>query len=282
MIMLPSAITLPHACLYRDSIDSQLVYVDLLNPAPMHGDSATRWLPIPDSLAYLVGEVRFGPDKEGFGDVPGLVAGQRPIPMPWEIVPVFAWYREGDGVQLVARGKTSGFSSSNVVFNGTAPLSAMVSPVLVSAELVCQAQLARARVSGNGLSASIQQSLKDAALGERANWDAPLSEALVDMLTALLDTGKLSLDVKLDASQPNMAQDGLDGLRNQALLEWAHRVQSLMAPDLTLAAPAALVKSRILASPLSLELAWTEGSSVRLRAVRVMKPKEMGRSVPKF
>ena len=57
---------------------------------------------MPNATAYLVGEVRFGPGVEGFGDITALTPGQRPVPMPWEIVPVFAWYREGDGVKVVA------------------------------------------------------------------------------------------------------------------------------------------------------------------------------------
>lgn len=280
MITLPSITTLPRARLYGDSADGQIVYVDLLHPAPVRGNSAIRWMPIPNSLAYLVGEVRFGPGNEGFGDVPELVSGQRLIPMPWEIVPVFAWYRQGDSVQVVARGKTSGFGSSNAVFNGTAPLSAMISPVLVSAELVCKARLVGAQVNGNGRPDALEGALGRAALGDRAAWNVSLGEALVDMLTELLGSADLTLTLDVDNPKTDRDQGLLAELRQLALIEWAHRVQALVAPELTLAAPAALVKiSKLTILPM-LDLAWSAGSTVVLRAVRVLQPVEMGPSVP--
>src|ERR1051325_11698912 len=113
MIAAPPIDCSSRACVYRDTADPQALYVDLLEPAPVHGESAVRWMPIPDSSAYLVGEVRFGPGAEGFGEVPRVSPGQRMIPMPWETVPVFAWNRQGDGVRILGRGKTSGFGASN-------------------------------------------------------------------------------------------------------------------------------------------------------------------------
>ena len=275
MISLPAFSTLPHAHLYTDSADARLVYVDMLDPAPVHGDCATRWLPMPGSQAYLVGDVRFGPGKEGFGPIPPSAAGQRLLPMPWKIVPVFAWYRQGDGVHLAARGKTSGFGSSNAVINGSAPASAMVSPVLVAAELVCQAHLTRAQVSGQGDSSAVAQALEKASLGRRADWQVPLGEALVDMLSGLLDAGHMSLRVQLDNHHNDRAAERKAGLRQLALLEWAHRLQNLLAPDLSLAAPAALIPSTVLNAPLIIDLAWMAGSSVNLRCVRVLRPKEI-------
>ena len=279
MIRLPTFMALPLARLYSDSADARLVYVDLLDPAPVHGDCATRWMPMPDSQAYLVGEVRFGPGKEGFGTIPQCAVGQRLLPMPWKIVPVFAWCRQGDGILLTARGKTSGFGSSNAVVNGSAPASAMISPVLVAAELVCQALLSRAQVSGKGDPSAVAQALENAALGQRAEWHVPLGAALVDMLNELLESSHLVLWVQLDSQHSDQATERKAELRQLALLEWAHRVQTLLAPDLTLAAPAALIQSTKLNAPLFLDLAWMAGSSVPLRCVRVLRPKEMDHAV---
>jgi hypothetical protein len=234
---------------------------------------------MPGAQAYLSGEVRFGPGKEGFGRVPQPAESQRLIPMPWEIAPVFAWYREGDGVRLAARGKTSGFGSSNAVLNGNAPASAMISPVLIAAELVCQARLAWAQVNGKGEPAAVEQALKKAALGPRADWQMTLSEALIDMLNGLLETSELSLWVQLESVKAEESAQSKFELRKLALCEWAHRLQTLLAPDLTLAAPAALIQSTDLNAPLFLDLAWMAGSSVTLRSVRVFRPKEMGNAV---
>ena len=63
MIPIPSISALSHARFHRDSTDAQCVYVDLIQASPAKGDSAIRWMPIPNSLAYLVGEV-----SEGSGD----------------------------------------------------------------------------------------------------------------------------------------------------------------------------------------------------------------------
>ncbi len=279
MISLPPFSTLPHAHLYTDSADARLVYVDMLDPAPVHGDCATRWMPMPGSQAYLVGEVRFGPGKEGFGPIPQSAAGQRLLPMPWKIVPVFAWCRLGDSVHLAARGKTSGFGSSNAVVNGSAPASAMVSPVLVSAELDCQAHLTRAEVSGKGDPSAVAQALEKASLGRRADWQVPLGDALVDMLGGLLDSGRLSLRVQLDSHHNDRAAERKAALRQLVLHEWAHRLQTLLAPDLSLAAPAALIQSTELNAPLFIDLAWMAGSSVTLRCVRVLRPKKMCHTV---
>ena len=273
MIAAPSMARLPHTRLYRDSSDAQIVYVDLLDPAPVRGASAASWVPIPGSVAYLAGEVRFGPGAEGFGDVPQLIPAQRLLPMPWQVVPVFVWYREGDGVQVIARGKTSGFGSSNAVFNGTAPLSAMISPVLVSAELVCQARLGRVQVSGNGRPQAFKQGLLTAPLGERAAWDAPLGEALLEMLTRLVDSTDLVLDIHVGDEQPGGAVEAQSAeLRQMAMLEWAHRLLAQIAPELTLGAPAALVRAGDLPVLRDLTMAWTAGSMVAMRAFRVWRP----------
>jgi hypothetical protein len=281
MIIIPSVATLPHARLYRDSGDTQVIYVDLLHPAPAKGDSATRWMPIPDALAYLVGEVRFGPGPEGFGNVPQITVTQRLLPVPWEISPVFAWYREGDGVQVVARGKTSGFGQSNAVLSGTAPLKAMISPVLISTELMCQGRLSQGQVRGKGTPVGLDRALAQAALGRRAEWDVPLGKALVQMLAHLVGSGDLTLHIAVDHPEPKAAQVLEAELRQLALLEWAHRLQELIAAELTLAAPAALVTTTGPVSLPSFDLVWAAGAHVTLRAIRILRAADRPVSIPK-
>jgi hypothetical protein len=274
LIVVPSVSTLPAARLYADSSDAQVLYVDLLNPAPVKGTSATRWMPLPEQAAYLVGEVRFGPGVDGFGDIPGMPPNTRLLPMPWAIAPVFVWYRQGDGVELVARGKTSGFGQSNAVFNGTAPLAAMISPVMIAAELVCQAQMAGVQATGKGEAEAVNVALAKSKLGQRAAWDATLGQALVDLLTSLLKDGSLGLNISLANSKDTTASARISELRDLALLEWAHRIQVLIGPELTLAAPAALVKSNSLAGPVSLGLDWPMGARLTLRTLRVLRSEE--------
>jgi len=269
MLTVPAVATLAHARLYGDDRDGQLLYVDLLEPAPVRGPTATHWLPIPEALAYLVGEVRFGPGAEGFGAIPAVVPGQRLLPMPWAIAPVYAWYREGDGVQVVAQGKTSGFGQANAVFNGTAPLSAMIAPVLVAAALTCPARLAGGQVQGNGQADQLAAALPQAALGAQADWDATLGAALVAWLEQLVTAGVLSLRVQTAAAATE--------LRELALLEWAQRLQPLLAPNLTLAAPAALVNNPGLATWPDLAINWSIGNSIPLRVIRVLRPQAQGK-----
>jgi hypothetical protein len=274
MIVAPAVSTLPTARLYADSGDTQVIYVDLLNPAPTKGNSATRWMPIPDQSAYLVGEVRFGPGPDGFTTISGLPPHTRLLPMPWESVPVFVWYRKGDGIEMVAHGKTSGFGQSNAVFNGSAPLAAMISPVMIGAELACKIQIAGAHITGKGDVDAVMASLPKASIGARAPWDATLGQVLIDLLSGLLQSGSLSLSIELENSKQKTGSAMIDELSNLALLEWAHRIQVLVGPELTLAAPAALVKSDSLAGPVSLGLDWPVGARLTLRAVRVLRSEE--------
>ncbi len=279
MIAIPSILNLPGSRVYGDTADAQIRYVDLLKPSPAKGNSATRWMPIAGNGAYLVGEVRFGPGREGFGDLPKMGSDLRLLPMPWEICPVFAWYREGDGVQVVARGKTSGFGPSNAVFAGTASLSAMASPVLISAELVCNATMMGVHLSGEGNAKYVEESLAKAALGERAAWDTTLWDVLAHTLSEWLDIGCIAIKVRGAQQEREMPLALLAELRESLMMEWAHRIQVLMAPELTLAAPAALVKSTDLLAPLPINVAWTPGRLISLRAVRMLRPNKWEGSV---
>src|SRR5262249_23171569 len=162
--------------------------------------------------------------------------------------------------------------------NGTAPLKAMISPVLVSAELVCSARLTDAQVDGGGSPAAVQHSLNNAALGKRAPWDGTLGDVLVDMLTMLLASGEVSIDVTVNNPLSDAAEAQRAELCQTALLEWSHRIQRVIAPDLTLAAPAALVKCVDLVEPLTLKLDWSAQSTLSLRAVRIWRPGDMSAS----
>lgn len=288
MISIPSMLSTGELHLYRDSTDEQIVYTDLLQPAPAKGSEATRWVPIPGSLAYLVGEVRFGPGKEEVETVAKLFPQGRLLPMPWESAEVFVWYREKDQAHLVAKGKTSGFGVSNAVFNGTAPLSAMISPISVAAELVCSARLVGARIHGEGNLRSVEQALAKAPFGVNADWQNTVGAVLVSVLSELLDEGRLSLEITLpvvqgkdSALQAEMHAEMHAEMLEVALLEWSHRIQASIAPDLTLGAPASLVSTTHFQQPLALALAWPE-SNVMLRAVRILKPQGADNSVPRI
>ncbi len=281
MLILPAFYKMPNIHLYRDSADPQLLYGDLLEPAPVRGDSATRWLPIPNAEAYLVGEVRFAADQEGFGNVPELVKNQRLLPMPWGSTPVYVWYQKEDGVELLAQGETSGFGQSNTVFNGTAPLGAMIAPVLVAAELNCPAWLVEWQVEGVLQPAAILSALPHAKVGAQAEWSATLSEALVTLLDGMLAAGDLTLNIQGGRAFAGDKVAAKDELRQLALLEWAHRLGAQLAPTVSLAAPAALVRLPDQLSVPMLDINWRIDSRVPLRTVRLLRPKQMGRSVPK-
>jgi len=248
---------------FADSNDPDLCYLDSLAPKPVGQRSAARWMPLPDA-AYLAGEVRFG---HGAGDAePRRGPSQRLLPVPWEIAPVYAWYRDGDRAKIIAQGKTSGFSASNAVFSGTAPLAAMVSSIVIAAELCCDAQLAVAplmRVRGAGHINALQESLRRVEQAP-ADWDVTIAAVLVKMLAGALESAAFQLTIEADRS-------ALDELREAALLEWAHRILAVLAPDLTLAFPASLIPGTRLEAPLALDLDWASGDRFRLRAVKSLQ-----------
>lgn len=274
MILSPALAVLPEARLYADSNDPELIYVDMLQPAPAQGSSVIRWLPLQEQEAYLMGEVRFGSGANGFGHIPGLPPSARLLPVPWEIAPVFVWYRQGDGIEVVARGKTSGFGPSNAVFNGSVPLDSMNTPLFLAAELVCRAQIAGATVTGKGDSRAVVAALPTVVFGAQAAWDATIGQVLLELLSGLLKDGSLSLRVELDHPQYKGAAAQTVELRELALLEWAHRIQIVIAPELTLAAPAALVETDRSNMQIPLGLDWSSGVSLPLRAVRILRLEE--------
>jgi hypothetical protein len=156
----------------------------------------------------------------------------------------------------------------------------MISPVLVGAELVCRARLAQAKVTGMGRPDDIVQALQSAAWGEGATWSRALGEALGELLSRLVDSGGLALEVQVDEPTPEIAEMQIAALRRLSLLEWAHRLVASVAPELTLGSPAALLKPWTIGSIPSFELSWTHGSTISLRTVRVWRPQDMERRVP--
>lgn len=263
MIQMPSVDGSSGQRYFADSIDPDVWYLDSLAPAPVGQKAAARWMPLPDA-AYLVGEVRFGPG----GDEPETKRGMphRLLPVPWEIAPVYVWYRDGDRAKIVAQGKTSGFSASNAVFSGTAPLAAMVSSIVVAAELSCDAQLAAAppmRVRGSGRVDAIQDSLQRAEPAP-ADWDVTIAAVLRKLLTGAIESAALQLTI-------DAAGSAIEELREAALLEWAHRILAVLAPGLTLAFPASLIPGTRLEAPLTLDLDWASDHRFRLRTVRSLQ-----------
>ena len=254
MITFPSVAAFESARVYKDSSLRDIAYVDVLEPG--YGDQAARWFLLPGEMAYLAGEVRFGPGPEGFPDTGDSFATQRLLPMPWSISPVYAWYREGERGRVVAEGKTSGFGSSNAIFNGTAPASALISPVCIGAELSCPAQV-HARVKGSGDAGAVR-----AAMKARVEWDATLAEVAMARLQELLDQGVLTLEI--DANGWDAA--ALDEVRTQVLLEWAHR---LLPRDG--AYPASALDEIRWQPAADLEIDWYPMDAATLRGIRVLR-----------
>jgi hypothetical protein len=262
MILVPATSTRPGARLHADTDDPGAAYLDTIQPAPARGDAVGRWIALPDA-AYLAGEVRFGPDESDFHALPPGTS--RALPMPWASSPVYVWCREGGGVRLLARGKTSGYGMSNAVFSASAPAAAMIAPLAIAAELSCRARLASGRVHGTVAAGALRRALADARIGGRAEWTATLAEALLHVLRGLLDRGDLKLAIEARESQA-------EELRELALLELAQRIRaaSAGAPD-SLALPAAQVERVELQGATDLRIAWDAGAIVTLRAVRVLR-----------
>jgi hypothetical protein len=268
MISVPATSRHDQMRVYSDSADRQMLYLDVLRPAPVHGADIVRWQPIPPDLAYLIGEVRFGPAAEDLQNLPGTSPGMRVLPMPWPSSPVYIWSRDGDGVRRLATGKTSGFGLSNAIFNATAPARAMIEPVQVAAELVCQARLA-ADMRGGATIGGINAALASARVGERAEWSATFGQALCATLRQQLDAGGLTLAVQTGGLAPHAIEE----LRELALLEWAHRIAATQSPAIeSLAVPAPQIARLRPPAALDLALAWHAGDIVLVRAVRSTQP----------
>ena len=268
MIVVPSSASLPETRLYRDSVDPKVAYLDLRRAKPVRGTEAVRWLPVSPQDAYLMGEVRFGPDAEEFNQVPGLAPNERVLPMPWGAGPVWVWGRDGDGARLIAKGTTSGFGMANAVLNGTAPLGAVGAPVMLAAELTCRAQLAMAWLSGSGSPSAAESVADQARVGRSAAWSATVADALLAALEEAVRAGLLALAVEPTAPSSEAAE-----VREVALLEWARRVAVAATPPVeSLAMPAARVARLRLAAPPDFRIDWPAGTVVSFRAIRVLAP----------
>lgn len=82
MIVVPHLRELPGRRLYQDDREPALLYVDLLEAAPVHGADPVWWLDSHPGPAYLLGEVRFGPGAGGFGELPDVPRDRRLVPAP--------------------------------------------------------------------------------------------------------------------------------------------------------------------------------------------------------
>jgi hypothetical protein len=262
VIVVPHLRELPGMRLYQDSGEAALVYVDLLEAAPMHGAHPVWWLDSHPGRAYLLGEVRFGPGADGFGELPGGHPGRRLLPMPWEQAPVHAWGRAGDGVRLLAEGTTSGFGAANAILNGTAPAEAVAEPVVVAAELTCRARLAGASVRGSGAAAAFGEAAAAAPMGPGTAWSATLADGLLPALRRQVARGRLALTVEAPSTK------AADALAELAMLEWAARMAAAAAPPRSLAGPAAAARRGDLPGPPDPRLEWRPGDLVPLRALR--------------
>jgi len=263
MIAVPCTAAYASARVYRDSTARDIAYVDLLEPAPVHGGRPARWFPMPGETAYLAGEVRFGPGPDGFGDVARSLPNRRLMPMPWNISTVYVWRRDGDQCQVLAQGKTSGFGASNAIFNGTAPLGAMISPVRISAELSCPAEIT-VRVRGGG---AADAPAAPAGHAPQEPWDATLGDILIAHFRRLLDQGKLTVSIQGD----RLAGHVRDDLLMQVMLEWAHRFRPQVEAPVTLAYPAGALGNVRWSLAGDMEINWSPADRITLRVVRILR-----------
>jgi hypothetical protein len=269
MITVPLMSGFPVAKVYGDSAEAGVAYVDMLEPAAMHGTQVARWFPMPGQSAYLAGEVGFGPGAQGFGGIAESLPDKRLLPMPWKISTVYVSYREGEGSKVVAEGKTSGYGASNAVFNGNAPLAALAAPVRVAAELECEAQTT-VRVRGGGDRNAVSIALAKRISGE--GWDATVGEVLLTRFRALLERRALTLTINGDALTGEASEDVMD----QALLEWAHAVELHPQKSVTLAYPITALSDVRWSLNKDLALDWEPGDTIALRALRVLRCAKLG------
>ncbi len=268
MIEVPADLKSSNYRLYRDSQDLQLVYVDALQPTAVHEAGAIVWRAQPTSnRAYFVSELQFGATEAGFQSVANLTCDRRTVPVSWEPSPVFAWFRQGDTAQMLARGKTSGFGSHNAVMSGTANAEVMALPIAIAGELSYSGKLAGATVRADGELIALQQVLATVPVGSRAPWAATIADVLIPTLARLVEHDGLTIK----AEAVNLPLDGLSELKELVLMEWAHRIVQCAAIE-SLAFPAAQVKSLTLQEPLDLNINWTKGAIVPVRVVRVLRP----------
>jgi hypothetical protein len=268
MIVLPTFACPTRYRLYRDSQDEGLIYVDTVQPLPVHRE-AVRWLSISDEQAYCVGEVQFAPrntDLSQFSET-AQTAGARSLTMPWQSGRVFAWYQREVGVQPLAEGETSGYGIHNTVLNGTAGPEAIAAPLAIAAELYCSGQLAGASLQGGGDWAAVHAALQALPLGDAAPPMATLADVLLVMLRQLVETKGLILLARAEA----LSLEAIAELKQLALMEWAHRIVDAWGQKLSLAMPAAQVAALEISHPINLELNWCAGEVIPMRAVRVLR-----------
>jgi len=268
MIVLPTFACPTRYRLYRDSQDEHLIYVDTIQPIPVHRE-AVRWLSLSDDQAYCVGEVQFAPretDLSQFSET-AQTAGDRSLTMPWQSGRVFAWYQRETGVQPLAEGETSGYGIHNTVLNGTADPEAIAAPLAIAAELCCTGQLAGASLQGGGDWAAVDAALQALPLGDDAPPMATLADVLLAMLRRLVETKGLILLARAEA----LSLEAIAELKQLALMEWAHRIVDACRQKLSLAMPAAQVAALAISHPINLELNWGAGEVIPMRAVRVLR-----------
>ncbi|MBC8163786.1 MAG: hypothetical protein H7Z42_21470 [Roseiflexaceae bacterium] len=261
MISIPTISKRGSARGYADTRDPHVLYVDSLEPMVAPATPIQRQA-LPSGQAVFAADIRFGASA---ADMQRFAAPERRLlPMPWEIGAVYGWLPEGEGVRLLARGKTSGFGAHNAVLTTTTEARLIDAPVTIAAELALQGQLAGARLQGRGDLRAARELLHHAPLGQRARWHVTLGEALIAWLRALLNHGPLTLR----AEATDLTMEGVEDLRQIALAEWAHRVARAWFPRLeSLALPAALAGEPAEAMP-DLALDWYSGDLVTMRAVR--------------
>jgi hypothetical protein len=262
MIEAPAYLKTPQYRLYKDAHDSELFYVDALQPSAVHGGKTVNWQTSPDSdRACFVSEVQFGTTEAGFEQVKKLVKDyERTVPAPWESSPAYTWFKSPD--RILVDGRSSGFGYHNAVMQGVASTGVISAPNVVAGELYFKAKLTGATLRANGSTIALQQALDHAPLGDRASWNATIADILIPILKELVEIEYFVIQ----AESVSLSIESLIELKELVLMEWASRIAQAVSIK-SLALPASTVDSIVL-NEIDFKIHWASGDLIPIRTVR--------------
>lgn len=261
MIAVPTATLQGPYRLLADSADANLFYVDMLQPAAAHDRHILRWLLLPEKLAYLVGEVRFGPDGDDYARVSKPAPSARVLPIPFASSPVYVWNQ----YQRLAEGHTSSTGMSNAVLNATVPVNAVGLPAVVAAELTYRATLLDASIDVSVDVRALDSATDDLVLGADADWSMTLADVLIPWLRAQHAAGTVQLTVR-------SAKGAAEELETIALVELARRIAAAQdSPACKLALPASGITRLVIENATNLSTKWGGNDINRLSVVRSIR-----------
>lgn len=261
MIAIPTATHYGGYRLLADSADATRFYLDVLEPKPAHERHILRWLLLPEKAAYLVGEVRFGPNADDYARLGKAASAGRLLPMPFESVPVYAWNPH----QRLAEGHTSSTGMSNAVLNATLPVDAVGLPAVVAAELTYKATLIDASIAVSVDAGALERAMSSLTLGADADWTMTLADVLIPWLRAQQAAGAVQLVVRA-------AKGAAKELEMIALVELARRIAEAQGSEACkLALPASGVTRISSVNATNLSINWGGSDIYKVSVVRSIR-----------